>query len=120
MQSTIHPLHCQEPWCQLLQDKEKTVEGRLNDKECSMIRVGDQIKFYNEHRVFLATVTKVQQFATLPDYLDAVGLQNALPGIKSIEEGCQIYLKFYTPEQIQKFGVLAFWVQRPVVDAIGQ
>lgn len=108
---SIHELHCQEPWFHLLEEGKKSVEGRLNRDSCSLINAGDQIKFYNGDQSFLLTVMKVQHFATLTQYLETVGLQCALPGVKTIKEGCEVYLKFYSDEDIRNYGVLAFWVQ---------
>ena len=106
-----HRLHCQDPWFHYLHEKKKTVEGRLNKGACSLIKAGDQIEFYNGDHSFFLTVTRIQHFATLVGYLKTVGLQNALPEIKTIQEGCEIYLKFYSEDDLQKFGILAFTVQ---------
>ena len=108
----ICELHCQEPWFSYLREGKKTVEGRLNDQECDSIRKGDEIELYNDKQRFRLTVTKVKKFATLTEYLETVGLKAALPGIKTIDEGRKIYLQFYTEEQIEQYGMLAFWVQK--------
>ncbi|XP_078434701.1 uncharacterized protein LOC144705762 [Wolffia australiana] len=45
--------------------------------------------------------------------LDAETLDKVLPGIKTIEEGVQIYRKFYSEEIEMSNGVLAIYVSRP-------
>jgi ASC-1-like (ASCH) protein len=111
----IYELHCQDPWFSLLKEGAKSVEGRINKAPCSQIKPGDQILFYNDQDKFFATVIKVQHFISLSEYLETVGLQSALPGISSIKEGCNVYLKFYSEEEIQKSGMLAFFVNRNLI-----
>jgi ASC-1-like (ASCH) protein len=107
----VHELHCQEPWFSLLREGKKSVIGRLNNETSALIKTGDQIKFFNDDKNFLLTVFKIEHFSTISIYLETVGLQNALPGIKTIKEGCKVFLEFHTQEEIKKYGVLAFWVQ---------
>ena len=108
---SIHPLHCQDPWFHYLKENSKVVEGRLNKEAYNEIKVGDQIKFYNENQSFLSTVTKIRHFTTISNYLETVGLQCALPGINTVQEGCEVYLKFYSEEDIKKNGIIAYWVE---------
>ncbi|KAK9288552.1 hypothetical protein L1049_017011 [Liquidambar formosana] len=85
-------LHVQEPFFSELKDGLKTVEGR-----CAM---GE----YNR----MST-----SYPSFSDLLEAESLARVLPGIKTIEEGVQIYRNFYTEEKERSNGVLAICVAKP-------
>jgi ASC-1-like (ASCH) protein len=38
-------------------------------------------------------------------------IKKLLPEVESIEEGIEVYRKFYTPEQEQEFGMVAIEVE---------
>lgn len=43
--------------------------------------------------------------------LEKEGLENVLPGVKSIEEGIQVYRRFYDEEKEKKYGVVAIEIE---------
>lgn len=45
--------------------------------------------------------------------LEVEGLAKVLPGVETIEEGVQIYRKFYSEEKERSNGVLAIQVMKP-------
>ncbi|WP_068468658.1 ASCH domain-containing protein [Candidatus Protochlamydia phocaeensis] len=107
----FHRLHCQEPWFSLLKSGIKPVEGRKNSLKYRSIRAGDRIEFYCGQEAFQADVVRLTPFATLADYLQQVGVENALPGVSSLEEATRIYLQWNTQEDIAHWGFLGIFIR---------
>ena len=66
----------------------------------------------NNKDPFLTKITKISNYDTFRKYLETEGLENCLPGIKTIDDGVNIYYKYYTPSQEKKYGVLAIHLER--------
>lgn len=109
---TTHEILCQDPWFSYLKEGKKPVEGRKGTPKYREIRAGDCIRFVKPEggESFLMTVKKIDAFRSLDDYLNGVGLTNALPGVKTLEEGRNIYLQWSTEKQIAEHGFLGIWV----------
>lgn len=107
-----HIIDCCEPWFSLLRNKAKPVEGRKRSPKFRDIVPGDIIVFRStqNQEEFSATVTRIDEFNTLEEYLTTVTLEKALPGVATIEEGMNIYHQWSTEEEINKFGFLAIWI----------
>ena len=104
-------IHCQEPWFSCLKQGVKPVEGRKNSPKYQNLQVGDNITFHcEEQEEFSVVITKIETFKSIEEYLESVGLSNALPGIDTIEEGLEIYRQWSSAEDIQRFGFMAIWV----------
>lgn len=110
---TIFNIHCEDPWFSYIRQGIKTVEGRKGTHTYKKIKVGDQINFSNGKESFIADVTEIREYASLEKYLENATLEKALPGIKSIEEGLDIYYQWSTPEKIKEYGFLGIFI-RPV------
>ncbi|XP_034685596.1 uncharacterized protein LOC117914382 isoform X3 [Vitis riparia] len=93
-------LHVQEPFFSQLKDGLKIIEGRCAVGDYNRIGSGALILFNK------CLVLEVQ-------LLESEGLAEVLPGVKTIEEGVQIYRKFYTKEKERSNGVLAICVAKP-------
>ena len=82
---------------------------QLNDDEC----------FGKTRLVFMVTKPLVRTipiwsktyYNTFNDYLVMEGLKRTLPGIKSINDGVNIYYSFYSKEQENMYGVLAIEIK---------
>lgn len=113
MEETYLTLNCEDPWFSLLEKGEKPVEGRKGKKKFRELQPGDRLLFHcvGQDRQFLAIVEKVDYFKTIPDYLQGVGLSNALPGITSLDEALKIYYQWSTPEEIEELGFLGIWIK---------
>lgn len=70
----------------------------------------------DSRRRFRMKIVDVMHFkgpAALADCLKAVGLENALPGVPTVERGVEVYLGFgWSREEIAAHGVLAFRVAK--------
>ncbi|KAF5775155.1 putative ASCH domain, PUA-like superfamily protein [Helianthus annuus] len=100
-------LHVQEPFFSQLKDGHKTIEGRCAGR-LNRIKSGSLILF---NKCLLLQVEDVHLYASFSDMLAAEGLAKVLPGVDTIEEGIQIYRKFYSEEREKSNGVLAILVK---------
>ena len=111
---SIKKIDCCEPWFSLIKSGQKTVEGRRASSLYNSIKEGDIVIFKNEGEFFSAKVVKINKYVgkdPLTEYLQSESLSKTLPGIETLEEGRNVYLKFYTREQIASTGMLALHVQ---------
>jgi ASC-1-like (ASCH) protein len=107
----VFNIHCEDPWFSLIRQGVKPVEGRKKTHSYKRIKVGDQINFSNGQDSFIANVVEIRDYPNIEDYLEDVGLEKALPGIKTIEEGLQTYYKWSSEEKIRQYGFLGIFVQ---------
>ncbi|KAL5712474.1 hypothetical protein ACHQM5_014644 [Ranunculus cassubicifolius] len=103
-------LHVQEPYFSQLRDGMKTTEGRCAVGEYNRIQPGALLLF---NGCLLLEVQNVECYASFADMLEAKSLERVLPGVRTIEEGVQIYRKFYTEEKEKLNGVVAIDVSKP-------
>ncbi|TXG72785.1 hypothetical protein EZV62_001364 [Acer yangbiense] len=98
-------LHVQEHFFSLIKDGVKTVEGR-----CA---VGDYNRIGSGATILLNKCMLLEvQYALFSEMLEAESLEKVLPGVQTIEEGVQIYRKFYVEEKERSNGVLAICVSK--------
>ncbi|KAA8531434.1 hypothetical protein F0562_006213 [Nyssa sinensis] len=103
-------LHVQEPFLSQLKDGLKTIEGRCAVGDYNQIGSGSFILF---NKFLVLQVQDVRRYASFSEMLEAESLTKVLPGVRTIEEGVQIYKKFYTEEKERSHGVLAIHVTKP-------
>ncbi|EXB23147.1 hypothetical protein L484_016164 [Morus notabilis] len=102
-------LYVEEPFFSQMKDGLKTIEGRCATGKYSRIKSGSLI-LLNECLLF--EVQDVHWYASFSKMLEAEGLAEVLPGVKSIIEGVEIYRKFYTKEKEMSNGVLAISISK--------
>lgn len=106
-------IDCSEPWFSLLKNGEKKVEGRKRTSKWIDIQAGDTVTFRNGKDTFTKRVIGITTYSgenSLRDYLIAEGLDRALPGVTSIDEGERIYLQWSTKEEIAQYGFMGIQV----------
>jgi ASC-1-like (ASCH) protein len=106
-------INCDEPWFSFIKKGKKPVEGRKSKKKYRNLKPGDKVLFkcIETQESFLATVLKVECYDSLTDYLKAVTLEKALPGISSFSEGLKIYSQWSTSDEIKVLGFVAIWIK---------
>ncbi|KAL5543203.1 hypothetical protein UlMin_010913 [Ulmus minor] len=102
-------LHVQEPFFSQLKDGIKTVEGRCATGNYKRIGPGSLILI---NKCIAFKVECVCSYVSFSEMLEAEGLAKVLPGVKSVEEGVEIYRKFYTEEKERSNGVLGICVSK--------
>jgi ASC-1-like (ASCH) protein len=108
---TIFNIHCDDPWFSYIRQGIKPVEGRKGTHSYKKINAGDQILFSNGTESFLANVTEVRAYESIEKYFEDVTLEKALPGIKTIEEGLEIYYQWSSEEKVKQYGFLGIFVE---------
>jgi ASC-1-like (ASCH) protein len=107
-------LNVSQPWLRLIQNGQKTVEGRLNKGKFADIKVGTVLVISgnsnSNSKKTVAVTTRVCRYASFEEYLSQEGLARTLPGIKSIKDGVDVYRKFYSAEDERTHGVLAIHI----------
>uniref|UniRef100_A0A804IE70 ASCH domain-containing protein n=1 Tax=Musa acuminata subsp. malaccensis TaxID=214687 RepID=A0A804IE70_MUSAM len=103
-------LHVQEPFFSQLRACLKTVEGRCAVGNYNRMVPGSLILF---NKCLLLEVQHVNRYSSFSEMLQAETLAKVLPGVATIDDGVQIYRKFYTEEKEMSNGVLAISVSKP-------
>lgn len=103
-------LHVQEPYFTQLKDGLKTVEGRGAVGDYNRIGSGSLILC---NKCLVLKVQDVHGYLSFSEMLQAESLAKVLPGIKTIDEGVQVYRRFYTEEKEKTNGVIAICVTKP-------
>ncbi len=115
IKTRIHEMECGEPYFSMIFTGEKTIEGRRAMKRWKEIKVGDTIRFSCcKMEPFLAQVTKIDTYKgkdCLETFLKT-HIKQALPNVKTIEEGIEIYKQWSTPKQLESDGFLAIHVKK--------
>jgi len=109
------------PWFELIRDGKKSVEGRKGTPRWLRIRPGMTGLIINSEtrEWFSVTCTGVKTYADIRTYLLCEGIERALPGLlaanqgsyqQAIECGVEIYSQWWTPAEVQEYGVLAIQI----------
>lgn len=88
------------------------MEGRKGLSKYANWQKGDMLVFFLGDDEFETTVTGINRYDSIEDYLKGETIERALPGVKTIEEGVRIYLQWSTREEIEKYGFIGIGVQR--------
>jgi ASC-1-like (ASCH) protein len=110
----IKEIHVSQPWLSYIKNKDKRIEGRLNKGTFSQLQKKEIVRFFNKdlNQKFNVKIINIVKYKSFEEYLIQEGLKRTLPGIKTIEDGVQIYRQFYTKEDEDKFGILAIYVKK--------
>ncbi|XWS22196.1 hypothetical protein CRYUN_Cryun29cG0013400 [Craigia yunnanensis] len=109
LKSITFELHVQEPFFTQLKDGLKTIEGRCALGDYNRIASGALILF---NKCLVLEVQDVHHYASFFEMLEVESLAKVLPGVKTIDEGIQVYRKFYSEEKELSNGVLAICVAK--------
>ena len=110
-------------WFNAIKNGKKTVEGRLK-KKFGHIKKGTTLVIrknpestnsknnsQNDTHVLIVVVTDNVKYRSFEEYLLQEGLARTLPGVRSIEEGVNIYRSFYSEEDEKTHGVSAIHIR---------
>lgn len=74
----------------------KPYEIRLLDEKRKLLQVGGVITFRdsnNKENSFQVKILELKTFQNFEEAISSVGIENVLPGVKSLEDGVKIYHK---------------------------
>lgn len=105
-------LTIREPWFSLIENGQKTVEGRLFKGIFTEFRVNDTIRFINrwngKEKSVIVKITKLTKYPNFGDLLFHEELYKVLPGLPNIKCGINLYDKIYKDfNEIKEYGTLA-------------
>lgn len=105
--------HRTEPYFTFLKNGQKTIEGRVRKGWYRNVKPGDEIEVYNEEEMdkVLVLVKRVAQYQSIREMLAKEPIKKLLPDVDTVEQGVNVYRKFYTLEQEQQFGMVAIEVE---------
>lgn len=111
-------LTASEPWLSLIENGQKSVEGRLFKGIVEEFRVNDTIRFFNKmngkEKSVTAKITKLTKYSNFGELLFNEKLYKVLPGLPNIKCGILVYNKLYNNSsfnEIKQFGTLAIELQ---------
>ena len=101
-----------EPWFSLIENGQKTVEGRLFKGIFTEFRVNDTIRFINrwngKEKSVTVKITKLTRYPNFGDLLFNEKLYKVLPGLPNIKCGIVLYDRIYKDfNEIKEHGTLA-------------
>jgi ASC-1-like (ASCH) protein len=105
-----------EPWFSLIENGQKTVEGRLFKGIFTEFRVNDTIRWINnrngKEKSVTVKITKLTRYPNFGDLLFNEKLYKVLPGLPNIKCGILVYDRIYTSfNEIKEYGTLAIEMQ---------
>lgn len=100
-----------EKWFDLINNGSKTIEGRLNKEKYKTLKEDDIVILYvkDTNKKIKIKIIKINNYDNFGEMLEKEGLENVLPdpSIKTIKDGINVYRKYYTIDDEEKYGVLA-------------
>ena len=99
----------QEPYFSHILDGKKTIEGRLNKGKFLDIKAGDTLMINNQVEYI---VEDKKQYSSFKEMLVNEGIENVVPEVKDNDEAVDVYYKFYTKEDEDKFGVVGIKLKK--------
>ena len=106
----MHSLTLNDPWFNLVKEGIKLYEGRCYWKSVLDFKIDDQVLVSHHTDIskpsFICNIKTILHFTTFKEALEKLGLDSTLPGVKTIDEGVDIYLKFVSLATQIKFGVV--------------
>ncbi len=92
-----------------IRDGIKTVETRSGSKKYKNVEAGDILVCVCGTERFERTIAGVRYFASIPEMLDVIPLEQIMPGPKTLAEVEKVYYSFPGyKEKIKQFGIVAF------------
>lgn len=110
---TVYHNHRAEPYFTFLKNGQKTIEGRIRKGWYRFVKPGYHIVVYNEEETDSCEtlVRDVRTYSSIKEMLEFEQFKKLLPDVETVEQGVEIYKRFYTEEQEKEFGVVAIEVK---------
>jgi ASC-1-like (ASCH) protein len=109
---SIYKKNLSEPWFSLIKLGIKDVEGRLNKGDFANMNIGDFILFTNNElgfeRKFKIVIKNISYYDNFQTYLENETLERCLPCIDNIEDGLNVYYKYYKKSDELEYKIKAF------------
>ncbi len=103
------PLGSCTRWFNELESGRKTVEGRLWNPS---FHVGQALVLTCGERTITRKVTFIRRYVDARHMLQVEGLDQVLPGITNLDEGCRIFRGFFTQDIQELKGIVAIGIDQ--------
>jgi ASC-1-like (ASCH) protein len=103
----------QKIYFDLMKEKKKIKEGRINTGKFKDMKIGDLILVYCSDELkdnFKVTITSRHEYTSFEEMLKNEGLENVLPGIDTISKGVEIYHSISNYKENEIKGVVALGI----------
>ena len=107
----IHSITIRNPGFKDIKNGFKKIEGRLNKGIFKSLKIGDQIKFINYNSSILSTIINIKYYKTFNEMLQQENLNLIRPDAKSINDSLELYKKYYSKEDEEKYKVIAIFLE---------
>jgi ASC-1-like (ASCH) protein len=107
----LHRLELHREFFDQMRRREKIYEGRCRWKAALEYKEGDVFDVYpyqepNSKDNFRAKIVKIHTFRSFREALTSLPLNKILPGVASVDQGCDIYRRFVSDATAEQHGVL--------------
>ena len=115
--SIIHSYHItlNDPWFDYVKSGVKKYEGRCYWKSVLKYQINDELKISHHtdpsKESYTVKIKNILVYPTFEEALKTLPLEEVLPGVSTIEEGMDIYLKFVRLETQLNYGVCMIEVE---------
>lgn len=112
--SEYQQMPLKNPYVQQIASGQKTIEGRINKGvfDGRRLQPGHRFCFFNQESRVYCRVKQVSVFSSFRDMLINTGVNNCLPGVRSLDEAVRIYDRIPNYNELaQQFGVVALHLE---------
>jgi ASC-1-like (ASCH) protein len=99
----------QEPYKTFLINWQKTIEWRLNKWKFADLQIWDTLQFNSWEEFIVENVSHYQSFKEM---IQTLWRKNIIPDAQNDENARNVYYRFYTSEDENKYWVLAIQLKR--------
>ena len=105
----LYKSHRAEPYFSFIKNGVKTIEGRVLKKLYKDLKSEDEILVFNNEETdnLRVKVKDIVNYSFFEEMLKKEDYKKILPDVDSVENGIEVYRKFYTEKQEIEFGVIA-------------
>ena len=88
------------------------IEGRLNRGLFKELKEGDEIVWKANDDTCRVKIVKIVPYNTIREMLEKEGIERVLPGFSDIANGINLYRKYYSEQDEEKFNVIAIKMKK--------
>lgn len=110
----LYKMNIDDIYFKLVKSSQKKREYRLYNESRRQIQVGDEILLVNNqdrNQSFLVTVTDIKIYKDWRSALENTYKEDFLDVYNSLEETIEACSKFYSKEDVEKYGIVVFEIK---------
>lgn len=101
-------LKLDDPWFMLVESRVKTIEGRLRKGKFVDVAPGMELEILSKRGdAIRAHIVAIRHYSSFREYLLQEGLERTLPGVLSLDDGVEVYRRYYSQGLDEICGVVA-------------